>query len=76
MIDWIVSNAGDNDNIALVTHCAFLGYPLRYILRIPEDEPFAWKIDNCAVTHIELRNDRIPLLHCANDRGHLFVENP
>ncbi len=75
LIDWIVSNAGEEDNVALVTHCAFMGYPLRYLLHIPEEEPFAWKIDNCAVTHIELRKDGIPLLHCANDRSHLFAEH-
>ncbi len=74
LIDWIVGQTGENGSAMLVTHCAFLGYPLRYLLRIPEDEPFAWKIDNCAVTHIELRPGAIPLLHCANDRSHLYAE--
>lgn len=73
LIDWIVANSGADDRVALVTHCAFFGYPLRYLLRIPEDEPFAWKVDNASVTHVELRGDAPPLLHCANDRGHLFV---
>ena len=72
LIDRIVAASGENDRVALVTHCAFFGYPLRYLLRLPEDEPFAWKVDNASVTHVELRGDAPPLLHCANDRGHLF----
>lgn len=72
LMDYITENAGPEENVLLVTHCAFFGYPLRYLLRLPEDEPFAWKVDNCSVTHIELRAGEIPLLHCANDRGHLF----
>ena len=71
LIDWITANAAPDEVVLLVTHCAFLGYPLRYLLRLPEDEPFAWKVDNCSVTHIELRPNAVPLLHCANDRGHL-----
>ena len=71
LIDRITAGAGADENVMLVTHCAFLGYPLRYALNLPEDEPFAWKIDNCAVTHIELRAGAIPLLWCANDRSHL-----
>ena len=73
LIDRIVAASGENDRVALVTHCAFFGYPLRYLLHIPEDEPFAWKVDNASVTHVELRGDAPPLLHCANDRGHLFT---
>ena len=72
LIDWIVGNTAPEASVVLVTHCAFFGYPLRYLLRLPEDEPFAWKVDNCSVTHIELREGEIPLLHCANDRSHLF----
>ena len=74
LIDWIVGRTAEEESVMLVTHCAFLGYPLRYLLQIPENEPFAWKIDNCSVTHIELRKDAIPLLHCANDRSHLYAE--
>lgn len=74
LIDWITERSDDNGSVLLVTHCAFFGYPLRYLLHIPNDEPFAWKIDNCAVTHIELRPGDIPLLYCANDRGHLYAE--
>ena len=71
LIDWITANAAPEGSVLLVTHCAFFGYPLRYLLCLPEDEPFAWKVDNCSVTHIELRPNAVPLLHCANDRGHL-----
>ena len=71
LIDHLTDGAGEDETVMLVTHCAFLGYPLRYALRLPENEPFAWKIDNCAVTHIELRKNDIPLLYCANDRSHL-----
>lgn len=74
LIDYIFENAGENENIALFTHCAFFGYPLRYCLHIPEDEPFCWKINNCSVTHIEFKKDKIPVLHCANDRSHLYSE--
>ena len=74
LIDWIVQRSGEDESILLVTHCAFFGYPLRYALHLPEEEPFAWKVDNAAVTHIELRPGIIPLLHCANERSHLFTE--
>ena len=74
LIDYIVSRSAEDDCVMLVTHCAFLGYPLRCMLHIPEEEPFAWKIDNCAVTHIELRKNAIPLLYCANDRSHLYSD--
>lgn len=74
LIDWIVGRTADDESVMLVTHCAFWGYPLRYLLHIPEDEPFAWKIGNSAVTHVERRADGIPLLYCANDRSHLYGE--
>ena len=74
LIDWIVARSAEDDAVMLVTHCAFWGYPLRYLLHIPEDEPFAWKIGNCSVTHVESRADGIPLLYCANDRSHLYAD--
>ena len=74
LIDWIVARSAEDDKVVLVTHCAYWGYPLRYLLRIPEDEPFAWKIGNCSVTHVELRKNEIPLLWCADDRAHLYPE--
>lgn len=74
LIDWIVEQSEEDKSVMLVTHCAFFGYPLRYALHLPEDELFAWKVENAAVTHIESRSGDIPLLHCANDRGHLSAE--
>ncbi|MBQ6117959.1 MAG: histidine phosphatase family protein [Clostridia bacterium] len=74
LIDWIAERSGENESVMLVTHCAFFGYPLRCALHLPEDEPFAWKVENAAVTHIELRHGSIPLLHCANERSHLYAE--
>ncbi len=71
LIDWIVGQTPGDGAAMLVTHCAFFGYPLRYALHIPEDEPFACMVENASVTHVELREGKIPLLHCANDRGHL-----
>ena len=73
LIDYIVARSAEDDRAMLVTHCAFWGYPLRYLLGLPEDEPFAWKIENCSVTHIELRRQGIPLLCCANDCSHLYA---
>ena len=73
LIDWIVARSGEDDKVMLVTHCAYWGYPLRYALHIPENEPFAWQIGNCSVTHVELRAEGIPLLYCANDRSHLYA---
>ena len=72
LIDYIVARSAEDDRALLVTHCAFWGYPLRYLLHIPEDEPFAWVIGNSAVTHVELRKGEVPLLHCANDCSHLY----
>ena len=74
LIDYIVARSAENDHVMLVTHCAFWGYPLRYLLHIPEKEPFAWMIGNTAVTDIELRSDGIPIIYCANDRSHLYHE--
>ena len=74
LIDWISERSGEDESVLLVTHCAFFGYPLRYALHLPEDEPFAWKVENASVMHIEMRREAIPLLHCAGDRGHLFAE--
>ena len=75
LIDYIVARSLDDDHVMLVTHCAFWGYPLRYLLHIPEDEPFAWMIGNTAVTDVELRKDGIPIIYCANDRSHLYADN-
>ena len=50
--------------------------PLRFSVSPAGDgrTEFAWKVENAAVTHIELRPGNIPLLHCANDRSHLYGE--
>ncbi len=69
--EYILSECRDGEKVVLATHGAFFGYLLRYFLEISLPESFCWQVDNCAITHIRLRKNGIPIVKCANFTGHL-----
>ena len=58
--------------ILVATHASYFGYLLRACLGLTLPEPFGWKVDNCAVTAVALREGATPLLLCANEKSHMY----
>ncbi len=69
----IRQSSAPGDTVLVASHGAFFGYLIREALGITLPESFAWQADNCSVTRIAFRDGDIPILLCANDRSHLFM---
>ncbi len=72
VVKYILNECNDGEKAVIASHAAYFGYLLREILNIELPEKFCWQINNCAVTHIRLRKDDIPIVVTANNTGHLL----
>ena len=71
----LLARHGPGERVLICTHGAFFGYLIRECLGTSLPEPFAWQVDNCAVTAIALRAGAPPLLLFANDRSHFYMQD-
>lgn len=72
-VRFFLDTYSNGERILVASHGTFFGYLLRASLGMRLPEPFAWQVDNCAVTGIRFRRDDVPILLCANDISHFYL---
>ena len=74
-MDYFFSSSAEGEHIMVVTHGSYFGYLISEALGLSLPETFCWQVDNCSVTRVIYRGNRIPKLSFHNFTGHLGV-NP
>ena len=62
---------GDGCRVIAASHHDFFGYLIRAALGLGLPATIRWSALNCSVTHIRLRENRLPEVMYSNDISHL-----
>lgn len=68
-----LSLAGDGCRIIVTSHHDFFPYLIRAFLGLSLPAQTRWSVYNASVTHIRLRENKLPELVCLNDTSHLLT---
>lgn len=67
----ILDMGGDGCRVIAASHHDFFGYLIRAALGLGLPATIRWSVLNCSVTHIRLRENRLPEVMYSNDISHL-----